>query len=135
MTLYPSESSALRAQLKATLAARTAVELMFQEQETLIAGLEKQNRKLTDKLNRYRNVLPGRKRLHTLGRIAALIEHDADQMLQTSPGDGSGDQPEYNDFRALIEAALFLRRLEWDFEQAIDVVHEPQQARHVWPRP
>jgi hypothetical protein len=108
---------------------------VFAEQERTIANLEKQNRKLNDRLNRYRNVMPGRKRLITLGRIAAIMEYEADQIMQTSPGDGSGDQPTYQDYQALVEDALFLRRLEWDFEQLIDVVWEPKQDRHVWPRP
>ena len=103
--------------------------------EHRLYGALKQNRKLTDRLNRYRNVMPGRKRLITLGRIAAMMEYEADQIMQTSPGDGSGDQPTYQDYQALIEDALFLRRLEWDFEQLVDVVWEPKQARHKWPRP
>ena len=92
-----------------------------------VAHLEKQNRKLNDKLNRFRNVLPGRKRLITLGRIAAMLEYEADEDAKMTPT-GS----------LVVEMradALFLRRLEWDFEQAIDVVHEPKQARHEWPRP
>ncbi len=101
--------------------------MVFETQERHIAYVEKQNRKLTDKLNRYRNVLPGRKRLITLGRIAAMLEYEADEDARITP-DGS--------LVASMRAdALFLRRLEWDFEQAIDVVHEPKQARHVWPRP
>ena len=122
---------------------------LFDDLERIIARLEKRNRKLDDKLNRYRNVLPGRKRLITLGRIAGLIEHDADKeqqrmlsAIEVSDVEGSGydisDQTVLKWMKAtdaIREDALFLRRLEWDFEQAIDVVWEPKQARHVWPRP
>ncbi len=101
-----------------------------------IRYLERQNRKLTDRLNRYRNLLPGRKRLYALGRIAAALEHEGDLVMQTSPGDGSDiDVMDHGAYRSLMADALFLRRLEWDFEQLIDVVWEPKQARHQWPRP
>lgn len=109
-----------------------------------IRHLEKENRKLNDKLNRYRNVLPGRKRLITLGRIAAHAEYVADELEQTLDLiDSEHILPEnqsvmdYSRKRLAEdrEDILFLRRLEWDFEQAIDVVWEPKQPRHVWPRP
>ena len=101
----------------------------FAEQERYIAKLEKRDRKLTDKLNRFRNVLPGRKRLYTLGRIAAMMEFDVD-TLDADPYD-----PPVLDVEGARADALFLRRLEWDFEQAIDTVHPPAQSRHQWPRP
>jgi hypothetical protein len=102
-----------------------------------ILYLEKQNRKLNDRLNRYRNVTPGRKRLISLGRIAAHLEYEADEMY-------GANEPTFEGYDAMnakriadsIRAdALFLRRLEWDFEQLIDVVWKPKQDRRVWPRP
>jgi hypothetical protein len=125
---YPSESDDLRAGLRGCLDRET--ELIRQ-----VANLEKQNRKLNDKLNRFRKLTPGRQRLYTLGRIAAVLEHEADEMLATSPGDGSGYQPSETDYLALVEDALFLRRLEWDFEQLLDVVRPHKQPRHEWRRP
>ena len=110
---------------------RELIQNSFDEQERHIAKLEKRNRKLNDKLNRYRNVLPGRKRLITLGRIAAMMEAEAD-FAERDP------KPPHVvpiDWRGLRADALFLRRLEWDFEQAIDVVHPSEQPRHQWPRP
>ena len=129
MTWHPSESSALRAQLKATIAARTAVELMFQEQETFIAILEKENRKLNDKLNRFRNLTPGRKRLHALGRIAAFTEANAD-MADEDPN----ERP-IIDGEAARADALYLHRLQWDFEQLREVVYPSEQPVHEWKRP
>jgi hypothetical protein len=108
---------------------------LFDRQERTIAVLEKENRKLNDKLNRFRKLTPGRQRLYTLGRIAAVLEHEADAILKTSPGDGSGYQPSEADYLALVEDALFLRRLEWDFEQLLDVVRPHKQPRHEWRRP
>ena len=105
------------------------------EQETLIAVLERENRKLNDKLNRFRNLTPGRKRLHSLGRIAAALEYEADEMLKTSPGDGSGFQPSLQDHMALEADALYLHRLQWDFEQLREVVYPSDTPSHEWRRP
>ncbi len=107
----------------------------FAEREQYIANLERENRKLSDKLNRFRNLTPGRKRLYALGRIAAALEYEADEMLKTSPGDGSGYQPSHTDYQALVEDALYLHRLQWDFEQLREVVYPSKQPAHEWKRP
>ena len=127
-------------------AEREELRTLFDEQERTIANLERENRKLTDKLNRFRNVLPGRKRLITLGRIAAHMEHETDLDEEVKGLAESKFGPTFESDKPIMKRwrkdiandradALFLRRLEWDFEQAIDVVWEPKQARHEWPRP
>jgi len=99
----------------------------FQEQERRIATLEKQNRKLNDRLNRYRNLTPGRKRLYSLGRIAAMLEYEADEDAKATP-DGS--------LVAEMRAdALYLHRLQWDLEQLREVVYPSDQPSHEWLRP
>lgn len=106
-----------------------------------IRYLEKQNRKLTDRLNLFRNMMPGRKRLITLGRIAAMMEYEADEVSERiascEPSAMSNAVSKIDQLYATAyrSDALFLRRLEWDFEQLVDVVWEPKQDRHVWPRP
>ena len=100
---------------------------LFQDQETLIATLERENRKLNDKLNRFRNLTPGRKRLYALGRIAAMMEYEADEDAKLAPL-GS----------LVVEMradALYLHRLQWDFEQLREVVYPSKQPAHEWRRP
>jgi hypothetical protein len=60
---------------------------------------------------------------------------EADAMLATSPGDGSGFQPSVQDHRALEEDALYLHRLQWDFEQLREVVYPSDTPSHEWRRP
>ena len=100
---------------------------LFNEQERRIANLEKRNRKLTDRLNRFRNMTPGRKRLYALGRIAAMLEYEADEDAKLAPL-GS----------LVVEMradALYLHRLQWDFEQLREVVYPSKQPAHEWRRP
>ncbi len=114
---------------------------LFREQETLIASLEKQNRKLNDKLNRFRNLTPGRKRLHYLGRIAAYLEYKADEVALKA--EARDDDPVSRSV-AKIEGlyagayradALYLHRLQWDLEQLREVVYPSKQPAHEWRRP
>ena len=114
---------------------------LFQEQETLIAILERENRKLTDSLNRFRNLTPGRKRLHSLGRIAAYLEYEADEV--TLKAEARYDDPVSQSVARLEglyagayrEDAIFLHRLQWDFEQLREVVYPSDTPSHVWKRP
>ncbi len=105
---------------------------LFREQEILIVNLERQNRKLNDKLNRYRNMTPGRKRLYALGRIATMMEAEAD-FAERKP------KPPPNvvaiDYAGLRADALYLHRLQWDFEQLREVVYPSKQPAHEWRRP
>ena len=102
------------------------------EQERTIAVLEKQNRKLNDKLNRFRNMTPGRKRLHTLRRVAVMLEAEAN-FAERKP------KPPPNvvavDYAGLRVDALYLHRLQWDFEQLREVVYPSKQPAHEWRRP
>jgi hypothetical protein len=111
------------------------------EQETLIATLEKENRKLNDKLNRFRNMTPGRKRLHTLGRVGAVLELEGDEIRLKA--EARDDDPAsqtiakiemlYADANA--EDALYLHRLQWDLEQLREVVYPSDTPSHEWRRP
>ncbi len=105
---------------------------LFQEQETHIATLERENRKLNDKLNRFRNMTPGRKRLYALGRIATMMEAEAD-FAEREP------KPPPNvvaiDYAGLRADALYLHRLQWDLEQLREVVYPTEQPVHEWRRP
>ncbi len=102
---------------------------LFQDQETLIATLERENRKLNDKLNRFRNLTPGHKRLYALGRIASMMEADADMMAEDP-----NERP-IIDGEAARADALYLHRLQWDFEQLREVVYPSKQPAHEWKRP
>ena len=102
---------------------------LFREQEILIVNLERQNRKLNDKLNRFRNMTPGRKRLYALGRIAAMMEADADMMAEDP-----NERP-IIDGEAARADALYLHRLQWDLEQLREVVYPSKQPAHEWRRP
>ena len=102
---------------------------MFQEQETFIAILERENRKLNDKLNRFRNLTPGRKRLYALGRIAAFTEADADMAVEDP-----NERPIIDGEMARADA-LYLHRLQWDLEQLREVVYPSKQPAHEWRRP
>ena len=116
---------------------------LFQEQERTIAILEKENRKLSDKLNRFRNLTPGRKRLHALGRIAATLEYEADEIEKRIAGrevDQGGLAEAVNRIDRLYvganrQDALYLHRLQWDFEQLREVVYPSKQPGHEWRRP
>ena len=99
-----------------------AMRFIFWRQETQIAKLEKENRKLNDKLNRFRNLTPGRKRLYTLGRVATMMEACADGVDTYFPDD-------------LRHDALYLHRLQWDFEQLREVVYPSDTPSHEWRRP
>ena len=116
---------------------------LFQDQETLIATLERENRKLNDKLNRFRNLTPGRKRLYALGRIAATLEYEADEIEKRIAGrevDQGGLAEAVNRIDRLYvganrQDALYLHRLQWDFEQLREVVYPSKQPGHEWRRP
>ncbi len=113
---------------------------LFQEQETLIASLEKENRKLTDKLNRFRNLTPGRKRLYALGRVAALLEYKADQIAERAASRQGSIGEKVAKIERLYENAtrhdaLYLHRLQWDLEQLREVVYPSKQPSHEWRRP
>ena len=101
----------------------------FQEREQYIATLEKQNRKLNDKLNRFRNLTPGRKRLYALGRIASFMEADADMVVEDP-----NERPIIDGEMARADA-LYLHRLQWDIEQLREVVYPSKQPTHEWRRP
>ncbi len=114
---------------------------VFTEHERIIANLEKQNRKLNDKLNRFRNLTPGRKRLYALGRIAAALEYEADEVSEkiasrkpTVTNNAVG-RIEQLYATALRTDALYLHRLQWDFEQLREVVYPSKQPAHEWRRP
>ncbi len=102
---------------------------VFTEHERQIANLERENRKLNDKLNRFRNLTPGRKRLYALGRIAAMMEADADMM------DEDLNERPFIDGEAVRADALYLHRLQWDLEQLREVVYPSKQPAHEWRRP
>ena len=124
MTFHQSEADALRAGLRECTDRET--ELIRQ-----VRLLEKQNRKLNDKLNRYRNLTPGRKRLHALGRIAVMMEAEAD-FAERDPKPPNVVAIDYAGLRA---DALYLHRLQWDFEQLREVVYPSKQPSHEWRRP
>ncbi len=94
-----------------------------------IQYLERENRKLNDKLNRFRNMTPGRKRLYALGRIAAFAEADADMS------DEDPNERPIIDGETARQDALYLHRLQWDFEQLREVVYPSKQPAHKWRRP
>ena len=113
---------------------------LFREQEILIVNLERQNRKLNDKLNRFRNMTPGRKRLHTLGRLGAALEYEADELLLDRERRFDESSEAVLAFRtiavdALRADALYLHRLQWDLEQLREVVYPTEQPVHEWRRP
>ena len=113
---------------------------LFREQEILIVNLERQNRKLNDKLNRFRNMTPGRKRLHTLGRLGAALEYEADELLLDREHRFDESSEAVLAFRtiavdALRADALYLHRLQWDFERLREVVYPSKQPAHEWRRP
>ncbi len=131
MTYHPPSDESLAA-MDLAMIDRVAKERdqardLFQDQETLIATLERENRKLTDKLNRFRNMTPGRKRLYSLGRIAAMLEYEADEDAKLAP---SGSL--VAEMRA---DAIYLHRLQWDLEQLREVVYPSKQPAHEWRRP
>jgi len=130
-SLYPSEQD--------EAVARRYLEV-FEVQETLIATLERENRKLTDKLNRYRNLTPGRKRLYSLGRIAGSVEHIVDEMVVVLEAMNNDPDSDYHKFASRDIAngradAIYLRRLQWDLEQLREVVYPSEQPVHEWRRP
>ena len=108
---------------------RQTLQNTFDEQERRIRELEKQNRKLTDRLNRFRKLTPGRQRLYALGRIAVFMEADAD-MASEDPNERF-----VIDGGAARKDALYLHRLQWDLEQLLDVVRPSKQPSHEWRRP
>ncbi len=121
---------------------RQTLQALFDEQERTIAILEKENRKLNDKLNRFRNLTPGRKRLHTLGRIAANLEYEADQNEERADDRDESDPIALQIARierlyvtAARADALYLHRLQWDFEQLREVVYPSDVPSHEWRRP
>jgi hypothetical protein len=101
----------------------------FDELERIIANLEKENRKLNDRLNRFRNLTPGRKRLYSLGRIASFAEADADMAFEDP-----NERP-IIDGEAARADALYLHRLQWDLEQLREVVYPSDVPSHEWRRP
>ena len=133
MTVHLSESDALRADLRETLDRE-------QELVRFVRHLEKQNRKLNDKLNRFRNLTPGRKRLHTLGRLGAALEYKAGELLLDREHRFDESSEAVLAFRtiavdALRADALYLHRLQWDFERLREVVYPSKQPAHEWKRP
>ena len=133
MTFQPSESDALRAGLRETLDREQSL-------ERFVRHLERENRKLNDKLNRFRNMTPGRKRLHTLGRLGAALEYEADELLLDRERRFDESSEAVLAFRtiavdALRADALYLHRLQWDFEQLREVVYPSKQPAHEWKRP
>ncbi len=116
---------------------------LFQEQEALIANLERENRKLNDRLNRFRNLTPGRKRLHALGRIAVTLEYEADEIekkMALREVDQGGLADAVNRIERLYvganrQDALYLHRLQWDLEQMREVVYPSDTPSHEWRRP
>ena len=119
---------------------RQTLQETFDGQETRIANLEKQNRKLNDKLNRFRNLTPGRKRLHDLGRLGAALEYEADELVLDRERRFDESSEAVLAVRtvavnALRVDAIFLHRLQWDFEQLREVVYPSKQPAHEWKRP
>ena len=78
----------------------------------MLRYLGRGNRKLTERLNRIRNITPGRRRIYELGDIAANLEIAADIEEETH-----GD-PEY--VANLRKWSLALERLEWDLGELRD---------------
>jgi len=66
----------------------------------------KQERRLQDRVNRFRKHLPSAKRAYELDRIAAELDGEADRMEK------QGDPNQ--DHAGLRADALFLRRLRYD---------------------
>ncbi len=137
MTFQPSESDALRAGLRETLDREQSL-------ERFVRHLERENRKLNDKLNRFRNLTPGRKRLYSLGRIAAYLEYKADEVaLKAEARDDDPVSQAVAKIEGLYagayrEDATFLHRLQWDLEQLREVVYlvyPSKQSAHEWRRP
>ena len=135
-TFHQAETDALRDGLRECIDRET--ELICQ-----VRNLEKQNRKLNDKLNRFRNLTPGRKRLYSLGRIAAAMEYEADELAldrervlaRNVESAGGVSQIRNIAIYALNADALYLHRLQWDFEQLREVVYPSDTPSHEWRRP
>jgi hypothetical protein len=78
----------------------------------------KENLRLRETLNRVRNLLPGRRRIFELDRIAMELHCEAD------------DQPMLQEQRdGLLRAALYLRRLEWDLGVMRDAIRGGTERR------
>lgn len=89
-------------------------------QQAYVKHLERVNRKLTERLNRIRNLTPGRRRVWALDEVAMLMQMDADEMH---------GRAEVDDIDGLAQEAdrcegyaLYLRRLEHDLSELRDAV-------------
>ena len=77
----------------------------------------KRNSKLTERLNRIANLMPGRRRIWQLDSIAMLLSMDAD--AETNPILAA----------RLDDLALYARRLEHDLTKLRDAVRGDQRMR------
>ncbi len=82
-----------------------------------VRTLERQNRKLQERLNRISNAMIGNQRIWVLDRLAMECEVEADRMQKRIEA-LTIMAPEYAKLAHYIDGlrvdALYLRRLEWD---------------------